>query len=120
MVIRASTPVLATQHSGFVARLSWFLLPGRREAARPEHTGGAELDAVDRQIVSLLYVGPTDVAMARQLGMGHRTVQRRVQSLMAEVDAAIRFQSGWQAACSGWLDEADVQSTPNRRETSAV
>lgn len=37
VVIRLSTPLLATQQAGFVARRSWFLLPGRREGARPEH-----------------------------------------------------------------------------------
>lgn len=63
---------------------------------------------MDRQIVSLLYVGLTDAAIARQLGMGHRTVQRRLQSLMVEVGAATRFQLGWRAARSGWLDGADA------------
>ncbi|WP_141720945.1 hypothetical protein [Streptomyces sp. Ncost-T10-10d] len=97
----------------------WRLLPSGADPGAG-HTGGAGLDAVDRQIVSLLYVGLTDAAIARQLGMGHRTVQRRLQSLMAEVGAATRFQLGWHAACSGWLDETDTQSTPNRRENSAV
>ncbi|MFJ7493641.1 helix-turn-helix transcriptional regulator [Streptomyces sp. NPDC097727] len=97
----------------------WRLLPSGADPGAG-HTGGAGPDAVDRQIVSLLYVGLTDAAIARQLSMGHRTVQRRLQSLMAEVGAATRFQLGWHAACSGWLDDVDAQSTPNRRENSAV
>ncbi|MFC9624163.1 hypothetical protein ACFTXM_30685 [Streptomyces sp. NPDC056930] len=97
----------------------WRLLPSGADPGAG-HTGGAGLDTIDRQIVSLLYVGLTDAAIARQLGMGHRTVQRRLQSLMAEVGAATRFQLGWHAACSGWLDGTDTQSTPNRRENSAV
>lgn len=97
----------------------WRLLPSDTDP-RAGHADGAELDAVDRQIVSLLYVGLTDAAIARQLGMGHRTVQRRLQSLMVEVGAATRFQLGWHAACSGWLDEADSQIAPNRIENNAM
>ncbi|WP_328885430.1 hypothetical protein [Streptomyces sp. NBC_00316] len=97
----------------------WRLLPSETEP-RAGRTDGAELEAVDRQIVSLLYVGLTDAAIARQLGMGHRTVQRRLQSLMVEVGAATRFQLGWRAARSGWLEEADAQSPSNRIEDSAV
>ncbi|MFF3128820.1 helix-turn-helix transcriptional regulator [Streptomyces sp. NPDC057908] len=96
----------------------WRLLPSGVDPGAGD-TGGTGLDAVDRQIVSLLYVGLTDAAIARQLGMGHRTVQRRLQSLMVEVGAATRFQLGWHVACSGWLDETDAQSTPNRGENSA-
>ncbi|WP_405669242.1 hypothetical protein [Streptomyces sp. NBC_00055] len=96
----------------------WRLLPSGTEPT-VGRTNGAELDSLDRQIVSLLYVGLTDAAIARQLGMGHRTVQRRLQSLMAEVGAATRFQLGWHAACSGWLDEAVAQNLPNRRESRA-
>ncbi|MGW3508891.1 helix-turn-helix domain-containing protein [Streptomyces sp. NPDC000994] len=71
----------------------------------PDGPGKSRLDAVDRQIVALLHVGLTDAAIARQLGMGHRTVQRRLHALMEEVGAATRFQLGWHAARSGWLDE---------------
>ncbi|WP_326818435.1 MULTISPECIES: helix-turn-helix transcriptional regulator [unclassified Streptomyces] len=97
----------------------WRLLPSETDP-RTGRTDGAELDAVDRQIVSLLYVGLTDAAIARQLGMGHRTVQRRLQSLMVEVGAATRFQLGWRAARSGWLDGADAQNLTNRSEDSAI
>ncbi|MET4646553.1 DNA-binding CsgD family transcriptional regulator/sugar-specific transcriptional regulator TrmB [Streptomyces atratus] len=85
----------------------WRLLPSVTDPTTGR-TDGAQLEAVDRQIVSLLYVGLTDAAIARQLGMGHRTVQRRLQSLMVEVGAATRFQLGWRAARSGWLDGADA------------
>ncbi|MET9473017.1 hypothetical protein [Streptomyces sp. NPDC002922] len=97
----------------------WRLLPSETDP-RTGRTDGAELDAVDRQIVSLLYVGLTDAAIARQLCMGHRTVQRRLQSLMVEVGAATRFQLGWRAARSGWLDGADAQNLSNRSENSAI
>ncbi|WP_217227158.1 helix-turn-helix domain-containing protein [Streptomyces anulatus] len=66
--------------------------------------------AIDRQIVALLHVGLTDAAIARQLGMGHRTVQRRLHALMDEVGAATRFQLGWYAARAGWLPDASDNS----------
>ncbi|MET9918206.1 helix-turn-helix transcriptional regulator [Streptomyces sp. NPDC059605] len=71
--------------------------------------------AVDREIVALLHVGLTDAAIARQLGMGHRTVQRRLHALMDEVGAATRFQLGWYAARAGWLDGENGNSVPPRR-----
>lgn len=69
-----------------------------------EHTARDGLDALDRQLLALLHVGLTDAAIARQLGMGHRTVQRRLSALMARADAATRFQLGSHAARAGWLD----------------
>ncbi|MGW1692929.1 helix-turn-helix transcriptional regulator [Streptomyces sp. NPDC002399] len=70
--------------------------------------------AVDREIVALLHVGLTDAAIARQLGMGHRTVQRRLHALMDEVGAATRFQLGWYAARAGWLDDETGNSVPSQ------
>ncbi|MFF9568963.1 hypothetical protein [Streptomyces sp. NPDC014685] len=64
----------------------------------------APVAAIDREIVALLHVGLTDAAIARRLGMGHRTVQRRLHALMDEVGAATRFRLGWYAARAGWLD----------------
>ncbi|MBY8883123.1 helix-turn-helix domain-containing protein [Actinacidiphila acidipaludis] len=78
--------------------------PGRGQRDAEGEPAAERLDAVDRKIVALLHVGLTDAAIARQLGMGHRTVQRRLQRLMESVGAATRFQLGWHAAVSGWLD----------------
>ncbi|MFB7995999.1 helix-turn-helix transcriptional regulator [Streptomyces sp. NPDC056002] len=69
-----------------------------------EETPGRQLDRLDRRILALLHAGLTDVAIARQLGMGHRTVQRRLHALMARADASTRFQLGAHAARVGWLD----------------
>ncbi|CAM3501007.1 hypothetical protein ISCU110981_05895 [Isoptericola cucumis] len=73
--------------------------------ARPGSPRPTVPDAVDRQILTLLRVGMTDAAIARYVGMGHRTVQRRLHDLMTSVGAATRFQLGWHAAVAGWLDD---------------
>jgi DNA-binding CsgD family transcriptional regulator len=54
---------------------------------------------VDQQrLLTLLLSGLTDTAIARQLGIAHRTVQRHVTSLMYSLGAHSRFQIGIQAA----------------------
>ncbi|MCX4392356.1 helix-turn-helix transcriptional regulator [Streptomyces sp. NBC_00264] len=85
----------------------------RLSVSGTEEEHEAPVAAIDRQIVALLHVGLTDAAIARQLGMGHRTVQRRLHALMDEVGAATRFQLGWYAARAGWLpDIADNSGAP--------
>ncbi|MFD6179358.1 MULTISPECIES: hypothetical protein [unclassified Isoptericola] len=69
-----------------------------------EEEADSRPDVVDRRILALLRVGLTDAAIAHRLGMGHRTVQRRLQTLMSAVGATTRFQLGWRAADAGWLD----------------
>ncbi|MGW2182712.1 hypothetical protein ACWCXX_32455 [Streptomyces sp. NPDC001732] len=64
---------------------------------------------------ALLHVGLTDAAIARQLGLGHRTVQRRLHALTDEVGAVTRFQLGWYAARAEWLDEENGNTVPPRR-----
>ncbi|HEX6685280.1 MAG TPA: helix-turn-helix domain-containing protein [Candidatus Limnocylindrales bacterium] len=51
-----------------------------------------------QRLVALLLSGLTDDAIARQLGVGHRTVQRQLAALMRELGATTRFQAGAQAA----------------------
>jgi len=72
--------------------------------------GGVELDApeseptgLDLRILSLLMVGATDAAIAKQLGLGLRTVQRRVAHMMDLAKVSTRLQLGWQACHRGWL-----------------
>ncbi|MFF5212658.1 hypothetical protein [Streptosporangium sp. NPDC000396] len=47
--------------------------------------------------------GATDEAIARRLGLGRRTVVRRVSALQRTLGATTRFQAGVQAARRGWL-----------------
>ncbi|MFD5465988.1 hypothetical protein ACFWIQ_24610 [Kitasatospora sp. NPDC127059] len=61
------------------------------------------IDDRDRRILTLMASGATDDAIARRLGLGRRTVVRRVSTLLAHLGATTRFQAGVQAARRGWL-----------------
>jgi DNA-binding CsgD family transcriptional regulator len=73
-------------------------VPGRPGQDGPDDF----LSEEERRIVSLLGLGLPDEAIARHLGIGHRTVQRRVQALLVRLGAASRFQAGVLAARRGW------------------
>ncbi|MEV6673480.1 helix-turn-helix transcriptional regulator [Streptomyces sp. NPDC051162] len=62
----------------------------------------AEPDAVDLEVLSLLLAGLTDAGAAKQLGLGLRTVQRRVKRLMELAGVTTRLQLGRHAAERGW------------------
>jgi len=49
-------------------------------------------------LLTMLLTGMTDETIARRLGIGLRTVQRRVRALMDDLGADTRFQAGFQAA----------------------
>ena len=57
---------------------------------------------LDRQILALLLTGLTDQAVAAQLGISLRTVQRRVRRLEDLAGVRTRMQLGWYAARNGW------------------
>jgi len=72
--------------------------------AGTEGVGGPDpLSAVDRRLLALLVAGVTDKAVATQLGLSRRTVQRHIQRMMELAGAATRMQLAWQAARRGWL-----------------
>jgi sugar-specific transcriptional regulator TrmB/DNA-binding CsgD family transcriptional regulator len=77
-------------------------------AAEQVPDDGSLLDPVDHYLMSLLLTGLTDQAIAGQLGIGLRSVQRRVHDLMMRTGAQTRIQLGWHAAREGWLS-ADPQ-----------
>lgn len=67
----------------------------------------AELDAdgptlLDRRIMALLVSGLTDPAVAAQLDISLRTLQRRLRHLMDLTGVDTRLQLGWHAARQGW------------------
>ncbi|MFF1836986.1 helix-turn-helix domain-containing protein [Streptomyces sp. NPDC058231] len=61
------------------------------------------LGETDRRLLSLLVAGVADKAIASQMGLSRRTVQRHIQHMMALAGAATRMQLAWQAARRGWL-----------------
>jgi sugar-specific transcriptional regulator TrmB/DNA-binding CsgD family transcriptional regulator len=71
--------------------------------------GGTELpdeDApseTDRALLALLVGGLADRAIAKHLGWHERTAHRHLRAMMARLDAATRFQAGYQAVRRGWL-----------------
>ncbi|MFE5914973.1 helix-turn-helix domain-containing protein [Streptomyces wedmorensis] len=78
---------------------------GTKEALSPE------LTASEAQLLTLLLSGMTDEGIARQLGLGRRTVLRRARALMDRAGAATRMQLGWYAAQRGWVRAAARKST---------
>lgn len=57
----------------------------------------------DRQLLELMGAGVQDESVARQLGLGLRTVRRDAARLMELLGARTRFQAGVEAARRGWL-----------------
>ena len=61
-----------------------------------------EIDELDAQVLALLLAGMTDQALAGQLGLSLRTVQRRIRVLMDKAGVDTRIQLGWHAGREGW------------------
>lgn len=66
-------------------------------------TEPGHLGETDTQILTLLNAGLTDRAVAHQLRLSMRTVQRRVRALMDVAGVETRLQLGIAAARRGWL-----------------
>lgn len=64
------------------------------------------LSAVELQVLTLLVSGLTDRAIAHQLGISERSVQRYVRVLMDLAAARSRLQLGWYASGHGWLGDS--------------
>lgn len=62
-----------------------------------------DVDPVDAKILGLLLAGFTDQAVAGQLGMSVRTLQRRLKCLMEIAGVQTRMQLGWHAARQSWV-----------------
>ncbi|HTE64447.1 MAG TPA: helix-turn-helix domain-containing protein [Solirubrobacteraceae bacterium] len=57
----------------------------------------------DRRLLMMLASGLKDEAIARQLGIGERTLRRRIAALADRLGARTRFQLGIQAVRQRWL-----------------
>ncbi|MFI9612390.1 helix-turn-helix domain-containing protein [Streptomyces sp. NPDC052023] len=77
--------------------------PEGRLGGSGAQTDPTALTADDRHLLSLMVAGLTDHAIAGQLGISRRTVQRRIQGLMSLAGVATRMQLGWHAARRGWI-----------------
>ena len=73
-------------------------LPLTAEDAGPDEVGDQ-----DRAILAMLVAGLKDETIARDLGIGVRTLRRRMHHLMELLDAQTRFQAGMQAVRRGWV-----------------
>jgi DNA-binding CsgD family transcriptional regulator len=61
------------------------------------------LTPLHRTFLRLLGEGLTDQAIARRLGVSHRTARRIAADLMDKLGARSRFEAGLKAAARGWL-----------------
>lgn len=68
-------------------------------------TDNMELADQDRKLLALLADGHTDAVIAERLGIGVRTVRRKVAALMNRLGARSRFMAGAKAVNRGWLLE---------------
>jgi DNA-binding CsgD family transcriptional regulator len=97
-------PRVHVRQRSIVAALTlWFeSLWDRAAPLRELETRTATVDG--RQfLLEQLMAGATDEVIARNLGIGLRTVRRRVAALMTELGVDTRFQAGAEAVRRGWL-----------------
>ncbi|MCX5389086.1 helix-turn-helix domain-containing protein [Streptomyces sp. NBC_00094] len=73
------------------------------ERAHPYQDPDPAIDPSDVHILRLLLAGLTDTAVAGQLDMSVRTLQRRLKVLMAQAGATTRMQLGWHARHHDWV-----------------
>ncbi|WP_328910634.1 LuxR C-terminal-related transcriptional regulator [Streptomyces sp. NBC_00234] len=66
-------------------------------------SGVPDIDDTELRILCMLHEGVNDATIARRLGVGHRTVQRRVHDLMQRWEVTGRFALGAHAQEVGLL-----------------
>jgi sugar-specific transcriptional regulator TrmB len=111
LTVRSAEPAALVVHaSGLLELLSGLFesvwrqaLPLRLGERGVTEEGPDGPDATDLEILSLLLAGLTDASVAKQLGVGLRTVQRRVRRLMELAGVTTRLQLGWHAHERGWV-----------------
>jgi DNA-binding CsgD family transcriptional regulator len=100
----ADEPRVHVRQRSIVAALTlWFESLWSRAAPVPD-LESRDADPDGRQfLLEQLLAGATDEVIARKLGIGLRTVRRRVAGLMTELGVDTRFQAGVEAVRRGWL-----------------
>lgn len=74
------------------------LFEGLWHRALPMSPTAQPVEPEQQLLIALLLSGLTDRAIARQLGIGYRTAQRRIAVLMHSLGATTRFQAGVKGA----------------------
>ncbi|MFG3265286.1 helix-turn-helix domain-containing protein [Streptomyces bobili] len=111
LTVRSAEPAALVVHaSGLLELLSGLFesvwrqaLPLRLDERGVTEEGPDGPDAADLEILSLLLADLTDASVAKQLGVGLRTVQRRVRRLTELAGVTTRLQLGWHAHERGWV-----------------
>lgn len=85
-----------------VLEFAWHLGTPWRPGTTPSSTTDL-LEPRDRNILRLMAGGVSDAAIARQLGISSRTVERRIRVLLDRLNATTRFQAGVLAARQGLI-----------------
>jgi DNA-binding CsgD family transcriptional regulator len=97
-------PRVHVRQRSIVAVLTmWFESLWDRAAPMPELEAGRVGRDGRQFLLEQLMAGATDEVIARKLGIGLRTVRRRISSLMSELGVDTRFQAGVEAVRRGWL-----------------
>lgn len=91
------------QRSVVAALTMWFELLWSRAAPVREFEAGRGLPDERQFLFERMMAGDTDEVIARKLGIGLRTVRRRIAELMSELGVDTRFQAGVEAVRRGWL-----------------
>ena len=100
----ADEPRIHVRQRSIVAALTlWFELLWSRAAPVPELESGQGRPDERQFLLEQLMAGVTDEVIARKLGIGLRTVRRRISALMIELGVDTRFQAGVEAVRRGWL-----------------
>lgn len=60
--------------------------------------------AEDKRLVALMAAGLQDATIARELGVGPRTIERRLRRIMNFLGTRTRFQTAVEAGRRGWLE----------------
>lgn len=99
-IVTGSRPIV--ELAGALFEQLWLTgIPASSSGAESGYAGRIHED--DAVLLGLLIAGLTDQSIAAKLGIGLRTVQRRVRELMDLADVDTRIQLGWHAAKNGWV-----------------
>ena len=100
----ADEPRVHVRQRSIVAALTLgFELLWSRATPVPDLEDGNAQSEGRRFILEQLMAGATDEVIARKLGIGLRTVRRRIAELMTELGVDTRFQAGVEAVRRGWV-----------------